>query len=87
MSQANPDQPLLAGSLSSRRRTIVGVIGQFALLGLDAQVLAGVLSEAGLPHARLMIPTSRSPSIRNFTPSPAASTPSSNGSSTLRCTR
>ena len=53
MPQINPDQPLLAGSLSSRRRTIVGVIGQFALLGLDAQALAGVLSDAGLPARAL----------------------------------
>ena len=49
MTQIKPEPPLLAGSLSTRRRTVAGVIGQARLLGLAPHATAAVLRDAGLP--------------------------------------
>ena len=56
MTQIKPGEVLVAGSLSTRRRTVAGLIGQSQLMGLDDQAVGDVLREAGLPARALEDP-------------------------------
>jgi len=44
-----PSTTLLSGSLASRRRTVVGILGQCGLAGLEETEIRGILRLAGLP--------------------------------------
>jgi AraC-like DNA-binding protein len=56
LTQIKPGEVLVAGSLSTRRRTVAGLIGQSQLMGLDEQAVADVLRAAGLPARALEDP-------------------------------